>query len=803
MGMSFYRLTLSIILTLIMTYAFSQCPGGQQEVRIQIQLDQYWYECTWDITNIDNSIVYASGGCQNDTLQTFTYCIPDSICAVFHIKDSYGDGIYPSGFYRLYVNGNLIHANYGGDYHFGEFVRWGCLPGTICENPIQIDTGIHQTLNARNSWYIFSPADTGTYLLSTCLPGNSCPSKIWVYDHCNGFYPNDDQTGANFYAAGECINGAKSTIYLAGGHSYYIRIGVSTDTCGYPPLNFSLQYQGPVLGCKDPLACNYNPLATKTDTCVYGDSPLCTHYADLKVVQEELVSSLSLNLLVNSDACTVTEGCLRGLGNRYVLRFTTHIQNIGDADYYIGPTPSDQNEPTTQFVWDPCHHHWHYRGYAEYLLYNHNGGLIPIGSKNGFCVLDLVCENGGIGKYSCTNMGITAGCADKYDQSLPCQWIDITGIPPGTYTMVVRVNWAQKPDKLGRVEKNYLNNWAQACFNLSYDGNQPVVDFLENDCPPFVDCSGIPYGNSVTDCEGVCGGPAIQGDLNKDGMRNSTDVEAYLNAALSGNPAASDCQDLFTDGTINVYDAALLQECNIHGMDTAYWYQRFPCQFPTGFANTQDVVYLVPGTLDTIAKTFDVQVVNPYNKLIGFEFSIDGLTIDHLSNLDANYHGMARFSPSGHIIALSADESTIKKNVLPEGLIRIHYKTLDKVQVCISSVTAIVNDKYQLSAGFIAPPACVSTGLVNTQAPQETLRTFIEPNPFVDKTTIYFSNPTSGPVQFTLRDLTGRIVRSYRDFHNDFVTLERGTLSSGIYLFELRTETGMAAGKVIAVDGGR
>lgn len=63
-------------------------------------------------------------------------------------------------------------------------------------------------------------------------------------------------------------------------------------------------------------------------------------------------------------------GYLRGMGNRYIIRFATQIKNVGDADFYIGKAPDDPSEPSTQFVYDPCHHHWHYMGYAEYILYD-------------------------------------------------------------------------------------------------------------------------------------------------------------------------------------------------------------------------------------------------------------------------------------------------------------------------------------------------------------------------------------------------------------------------------------------------
>ena len=65
--------------------------------------------------------------------------------------------------------------------------------------------------------------------------------------------------------------------------------------------------------------------------------------------------------------------------------------------------------------------------------------------------MDLECSGGGSFQYGCGNMGISSGCGDIYDASLDCQWIDVTNVPAGDYTLVVRVNWDRSPDALGRV----------------------------------------------------------------------------------------------------------------------------------------------------------------------------------------------------------------------------------------------------------------------------------------------------------------------------------------------------------------
>ncbi|MCC6281893.1 MAG: T9SS type A sorting domain-containing protein [Saprospiraceae bacterium] len=790
-----YLLLLLCILVAFTTLQ-AQCPSGQKSIRLEIDPDQYWYEVSWMITNANGTTVFANGAPADGNQASFSYCVPDNQCVVFRIKDTYGDGMLPNGYYRLYVNDTLTYENPNGDYDYGENTYLNCPPGTYCNTAVPTDTGLLATPGGGEYWYHFVPTVNGTYQISTCLPGNNCPSKIWVYDHCNNISTNNDQTGTIFYADAGCENGAIATLYLAAGGNYYIRLGYVAQACVNDPLHFELSYVGPVTGCTDPAACNYNPLASVSDTCIYPGDPDCPNAPDLVVLEDVLRNSLQLDFIANGDACAVEEGCIRGIGDRDILRFTTHIKNTGNQDYYIGAPPNSTSIVSDQFFWDPCHNHWHYRGYAEYLLYDENGARLPIGTKNGFCVLDLECSDGGQGQYGCNNMGITAGCGDIYGSGLPCQWVDITDLPAGTYTLVMRVNWDKTPDKLGRVEKTYDNNWAQACFVLSYDGNNPVVDFLDEVCPIYTDCTGETYGEAQPDCEGICNGILVKGDWNHDTIRNNIDVASYMAASLADNENATECRDLHINGNIDVYDAALLQECSLYAEDLDHWGLGYPCQFG-GFENTKDIVYLLPGALDTAAKTFEVQIVNPYNAIIGYEFSVSGLNIASVENISGTMNVNIQHDDTGEILALSADETTIKKNILPTSFLRVHYSELTGPEVCVSNITAVVNAKYQRSEALLASPNCVITGLVGSHEPQEApYSVFVQPNPFRENATIFFENAAAEPVTVTLSDMTGRTLRSFENIHSEFVTFERGNLSEGVYIFTISGSKGKVSGKI-------
>ncbi len=43
-------------------------------------------------------------------------------------------------------------------------------------------------------------------------------------------------------------------------------------------------------------------------------------------------------------------------------------------------------------------------------------------------------------KLESSFQGITAGCKDVYYYNIDCQWIDVTELPLGTYTLRVAIN---------------------------------------------------------------------------------------------------------------------------------------------------------------------------------------------------------------------------------------------------------------------------------------------------------------------------------------------------------------------------
>jgi hypothetical protein len=143
------------------------------------------------------------------------------------------------------------------------------------------------------------------------------------------------------------------------------------------------------------------------------------------------------------------------------------LANIGKGDLVIG---SPQDNPDA-FELSTCHGHPHLIGLAVYELIAADGSTVARFRKQGFCLRDSGPYKDSAGEshgYNCDYQGITAGWEDIYDRSLDCQWLDVTAIPAGTYTLRVIVN----PEQVF-AESNYENNWADVQVTLAAKKTTP------------------------------------------------------------------------------------------------------------------------------------------------------------------------------------------------------------------------------------------------------------------------------------------------------------------------------------------
>lgn len=160
--------------------------------------------------------------------------------------------------------------------------------------------------------------------------------------------------------------------------------------------------------------------------------------------------------------CAMEENCLSSSANlvmsdpgwyykvRRLLRFSTRVNNIGDADFL-------PMVPKEHWEWHQCHmHHHSMEVFSHYDIFElRTQRRLAEGHKvdklknfalsdkvnvfyiqASFCLEDSDCNDGIAKRYACANFGnqgITPGCYDQYLHDIDCQWIDISDLEPGNY----------------------------------------------------------------------------------------------------------------------------------------------------------------------------------------------------------------------------------------------------------------------------------------------------------------------------------------------------------------------------------
>lgn len=159
--------------------------------------------------------------------------------------------------------------------------------------------------------------------------------------------------------------------------------------------------------------------------------------------------------------CEEATQCVLGTGDRRLLRFDAILDNIGEGDIFLG----DPFVLIDDFVQGTCSTAGvQYVPAMSFSLRNGNV-IVSQGETFGSCLSDMVRTDpnaAATATYDCDALtGISAGWTHRNAGSSPCQWVDITDVAPGPYTLRIELN---TEDTLA--EANYDNNVIEVPFTV-------------------------------------------------------------------------------------------------------------------------------------------------------------------------------------------------------------------------------------------------------------------------------------------------------------------------------------------------
>ena len=770
----------SICLVCFPTSLFSQFIS----IKISIKTDTMPENISWSLYNDATGFLLLSDDeTMEDELTIYDFNVTGNCldCYRFEINVEGENGLGEDGHYSLQVDGDWV-VYQGRLVGESNILYVGtCSYGDVCSNPMfiqELQYANYIVTPRENTWFSFTPTKNGFYTISTCQnkddDGNFLDTKLWIYDDCPTEV-SDGPVGANHYNDESLVcqeSAFLSLVPMIANQKYIIRLGNLNDEWE-EKLKMTISRNQDVVGCTDPLSCTYNPFATLDDESCNVDT---TCGPDLFVNDTLLVQSIFLDTINVLDSCLILEDCINGFGKRDIVRFSTAIYNIGTADFVVG----DPSVNSGGFSDDNCHDHWHQLGYAEYLVYSGAGQPEPVSLKNGFCMLDIACtDEVYVPKYSCSFMGITAGCFDVYDSSLPCQWIDVTDMADGDYTLVVRINWNRSADLRGMEELSYDNNWAQVCINLDRSSGELILIVLE-DCATYVDCKGEAYGDAVYDCKGECDGFAHAGDMNENLEVDTLDIESYFGHFENGLTYKDACTDLDGNEILNLYDAALLQECIKSNPNPETDPYHSHCLFPAGIENLTDTVWLRMNNMDELNKTFDIEYYSPSANVIGMHIEINGAEIIDLSVVNESLFDYET-SNSNDLFLLSKNQF-LPFNFSFAKLATVSFDNVIADSICIVSFTDAVNEAYHLLPSFVVDGCKKLVVSSNIVASSDEINIF--PNPTRDN----FSMEIRGSktlMSYELYNTNGMKVQSYENLNTERIICNTENMADGVYYIRM------------------
>ncbi len=296
--------------------------------------------------------------------------------------------------------------------------------------------------------YRWTPNVSGQVVVSTCSDATLYDTRVYVYEGtCPGTVVACDNDASGCSTGTPSSNaGSRAMFTVTAGETYYVVVDGFAGQGGAYSL-----YVG------TPTVCG-NGVREGGEQCDGADASLCGTGActasctctippgGLSDLEPE-ITDVGLDVNTSVASGDVAEGCAETTSNLDLLRFGVKSWNVGTADLVLGdpqcPLPCADHPlaicGNPDFICSPAagHNHPHYANYSRYELLDQTGQAVVVGHKFGHCLRDTQCANP---VFTCTYQGLTQGCADEYGSNLGCQYLDVTGIPDGTYHLRVTIN---------------------------------------------------------------------------------------------------------------------------------------------------------------------------------------------------------------------------------------------------------------------------------------------------------------------------------------------------------------------------
>jgi len=174
--------------------------------------------------------------------------------------------------------------------------------------------------------------------------------------------------------------------------------------------------------------------------CMAGLLGLCTADPALDCPVSDLTLALPADFAPRFEYRSFHESncllqkCVDGPGSRRLLRFPLNVVNRGDSPMILAL----RDAPGVRSI--ACDGSIFLNGFLRYELLDANGARRASGSGD----VGLTCELGydaqSTSAFDCALLGLEPHSYRSYASDADCQWVDITTLPPGQYTLRLSVN---------------------------------------------------------------------------------------------------------------------------------------------------------------------------------------------------------------------------------------------------------------------------------------------------------------------------------------------------------------------------